>query len=627
MSIPVRVLYAEKSENDPLPVFIGLKHEDLEPEIVRVDTFAGFATSLESGTWDLLVVGLDSLEALRLCREKRCRAPFIAILDHVDEESVVELMRSGASDCLRRERISRLGSVARRHIGSTPFLPSDEKFKLMFENNPEPMNISTREGVLVDVNNAYCDLLGYQRQELIGKNSVDLGIWERRETWQRLIDEFDAHGELSSHDASMRTQVGESRTFIWSLSRLTIDSNEYLLWIGRDVTNVRMLESRIRQTQKLESIGTLAGGIAHDFNNILSVIYGYTELLETETRSEPLRHRHVLEILNASTRARDLIRQILTFSRRQEMERRAVQISLVLNETLKLVRATLPTTISVSHSVRTRSLVLTDPTELHQVFMNLLTNAYQAMRKRGGSLTVIADDIQISAGEMRGGFELEPGPYILITVSDTGEGIAAENLERIFEPYFTTKSADEGTGLGLSVVHGIVSAMGGSVIVESTVGVGTTFTLFLPIVTSAQELAIQVSQTPDEELRGTEHILLVDDEEEISALASEALRRYGYEVTAFTNSVHALTAFIQAPRKYDIVVSDQTMPGLTGVELVQRIKQFRDDIPAVLCTGYSDVVDAEHAAMMGTDEFLLKPISAADLAFTVRKALKRHSSR
>jgi len=626
MSIPVRVLYAERSEDDLQQVLGALKREDLEPEVVRVDTLADLAASLGRGTWDLLVVGLEPLNALRLCREKKCRAPFIAILDHVDEESVVELMRGGASDCLRRERISRLGSIARRHIGSTPFLPSDEKFKLMFEKNPEPMNISTREGILIDVNDAYCDLLGYQRQELIGRNSVDLGIWERRETWQRLIDEFDTHGELSSHDASMRTKVGESRTFTWSLSRLTIDSNDYLLWIGRDLTDIRMLESRIRQTQKLESIGTLAGGIAHDFNNILSVIYGYTELLETETRSEPLRHRHVLEILNASTRARDLVRQILTFSRRQEMERRAVQVSLVLNETLKLVRATLPTTISVSHSIRTKSLVLTDPTELHQVFMNLLTNAYQAMRKRGGSLTVIADDVQIKPGELRGGLALEPGSYILIIVSDSGEGIAAEHLERIFEPYFTTKSADEGTGLGLSVVHGIVSAMGGSVLVESTLGVGTSFTLFLPIVVSTQEFAVLESQKPEEELRGTEHILLVDDEEEISSLTSEALRRYGYEVTAFTNSVHALTAFIQAPQKYDIVVSDQTMPGLTGVELVQRIKQFREDIPAVLCTGYSDAVDAEHAAMMGTDEFLMKPISAADLAFSVRKALKRRAT-
>ena len=380
------------------------------------------------------------------------------------------------------------------------------------------------------------------------------------------------------------------------------------------------LEAQLQQAQKMEAVGTLAGGIAHDFNNILASILGYTELAGEMVEHGSALHQNLAEVLTAGNRARHLVDQILAISRQQKQEKTAVNINPLVKEALKMLRATLPSSIAIKENLCREAMVVhADATQIHQVLVNLATNAKQAMPDQKGELEVRVAPQNLDERFTRRFADLRPGPYACITVSDTGPGIDAEHLEKIFEPYFTTKKKGEGTGLGLSVVHGIVKAHQGHIRVESKAGRGTCFYVYLPL-TGASAPKGEAAAGSEALPCGDERILVVDDETPIVKMLTQQLKSLGYTVSAYTESRAAGEAFQAAPDQYDLVVTDMTMPEFTGDQLAGEAKALRPDIPVILCTGFSEAVEARDAELL-VDRVLMKPLDKKDLAAAVRAVL------
>lgn len=387
------------------------------------------------------------------------------------------------------------------------------------------------------------------------------------------------------------------------------------------------LETQIRTTQKMEAIGTLAGGIAHDFNNILVPIIAYTDMVMATEVPGSANWQNLQEVYKAASRAKELVKQILTFSREREHELCPVQVVPVVKESLKLLKASLPSTIEVSQRLAAEgATILADPTQIHQIVMNLCTNAYHAMREQGGLMEVTLSEVEITPGDVPE-YRLPSGSYLVLTVSDTGPGMDQATMERIFDPYFTTRKHGEGTGLGLAVVLGIVKKYGGDIRVYSEPGQGASFQVYFPVLGKAESGLGVILSTPL--ATGDERILLVDDELPIVDSLRKMLEFHGYQVTAKTSSVEALELFRLAPRDFDLVITDQTMPYLTGDQLVLGMKKIRPDMPIILCTGFSVMIDEIKARALGIDAFLMKPVLRKELVETIRKVLdnRRDQSR
>jgi PAS domain S-box-containing protein len=399
-----------------------------------------------------------------------------------------------------------------------------------------------------------------------------------------------------------------------------------LFGVFRDITERKRaaqekekLEGQLRQAQKMEAIGTLAGGIAHDFNNILSVIVGTTELLNFRNVVDDPARTGLIQVLSACERARKLVSQILAFSRRGKQEKILIDLKPIVKETLTFLHASLPATIAMgSYLEPDAGTIMADPTQMQQILMNLCVNADHAMEKEGGSLQIKLSNTALSEEDTRFEPKVEPGDFVKLTVSDTGHGMEASVLERIFDPYFTTKEPGKGTGLGLSVVHGIVTSHGGMITVSSAIGKGTTFTVFLPRALGFEKLA----DTPLKPLAmGTETILFVDDEAVLADLGREILGELGYEVETKTSPIEAAEAFRVNPQKFDLVITDLTMPQMSGLKLSRRLMEIRPDIPIVLCTGFSEQTNEQAADALGIRAVLYKPLVMRDIADAVRKVL------
>jgi len=375
---------------------------------------------------------------------------------------------------------------------------------------------------------------------------------------------------------------------------------------------------QLRQAQKMEAIGTLAGGIAHDFNNILSGIIGYTELSQMKLEPENEVQADLEEIYSAGTRAKDLVSQILAFSRQGEQEFIPLTPHPIAKEALKLLRSSIPTTIEIKQDIHKCGTVLADPTQIHQVVMNLCTNAYHAMEAKGGELEVDLRDVELGEEDVLPYPELGPGPYIELTVSDTGSGMPPSIMERIFEPYFTTKEKGLGTGMGLSVVHGIVTSHGGAISAESDPGRGSIFHVYIPRVQrDTEKRADRDKPLP----RGDERILIVDDEKSLVELGRQMLEKLGYDVVAMTDSIKSMELFREDPGRFDLVITDMTMPNLRGDRLAQQMMEIRPDIPIIMSTGFSKQIDEDKAKEMGIKAFTMKPLILRKLANTVREVL------
>jgi PAS domain S-box-containing protein len=466
------------------------------------------------------------------------------------------------------------------------------------------------------VNDAACASLGYERDELLGKTIFDISPHRTEEAMKEFWERLREKGSLV-YETSHRRKDGTEFPIELVVTHVSSNGSEYAFGFARDISEKKELEAQLRQAHKMEALGTLAGGIAHDFNNILAAVIGFTELIRDHAPKDSRDRHHAQRVLEAGIRGRELVQQMLTFSRQTEQGKKPLHVSPILNETVKFLRASMPSTIRIKVNVKTASdLVLGDPTQMHQVIMNLATNAAYAMREKGGTLLLELDDLNASPDELPVG--VDPGPYLTLRVRDTGTGISPQIVEKIFDPFFTTKEVGEGTGLGLSVVLGIVKQMRGHVTAESTPGEGSVFTVYLPSV--AGDSASGVAR--DEPIpTGTERVLFIDDEEALVSMGEELLASLGYEVAGKANVREALALFRLDPSRFDLVVTDQTMPEMTGVELAKEILSLRPDTPIIMATGFSHLVDADKAKAAGIKAFVIKPLTKGEIARTIRSVL------
>ena len=440
---------------------------------------------------------------------------------------------------------------------------------------------------------------------------------------ERLLDaDGKPAGVLTWHDQNLITgkyYINHDRAIDWTDGRLV------RLQIATDITDLKNMEVRLVLAQKMESIGTLAGGIAHDFNNILFPLIGHAEmLLEDIPEDGPVRDS-LNQIYSSSLRARDLVKQILAFARQEKNELKLMKMQPIVKETMKLIRSTIPATINITQNLQPDcGPVSADPTKIHQIVMNLATNAYHAMEENGGELKVGLKEIQLSGNDLINP-DMSPGLYACLSIADTGMGMNKDVMNRIFDPFFTTKGKGKGTGMGLSVVHGIVKQINGDIQVYSEPGKGTEFHIFLPIVKSADEK--QTTPTNSPIIGGTESVLLVDDEDSILKMGRQVLERLGYQVTSRTVSIEALEAFRANPDKFDLVITDMTMPKMTGDKLAAELIRIRPGIPVLLCTGYSESLTHEKIKSLGIKGLLKKPIVIKDLAEKIREVLDKTSDR
>ena len=491
--------------------------------------------------------------------------------------------------------------------------------------------IDADQGVTL-INKKGCQVLGADNEkEIVGHNWFDTCLPEsNREETKEVFSKLMA-GDVEPveyFENNIITKQGEERLIAWHNTILTDDQGRIVgtLSSGEDITERRRaeqerhrLERQLRHSQKMEAMGTLAGGIAHDFNNILAGIMGYTELAMSQAAESSQLEADLEEILKATHRARDLVARILAFSRRKERERGAVYIGPIVKEALKLLRASIPTTIDIRPDISTgEARVLADPGQIHQVLMNLCANAAKAMEQGGGVLEVTVseeamDDIRAASHP-----DLKAGPYVRLGVKDTGHGIDPEIVERIFDPYFTTRATGEGTGMGLAVVHGIVRSLGGAVLVESRPEEGSLFEVYLP---RTLDRPAEEGDTCSSLPRGAERILLVDDEQTLVNLGTRVLESLGYEVVAKTGSLEALEEFKSHPEKFDLVITDQTMPHLTGIGLAEKILEIRSDTPIILCTGFSRQATPGRVAEAGIRAMVQKPMARRQIAETIRRVL------
>ncbi|MFH2065407.1 MAG: ATP-binding protein [Pseudomonadota bacterium] len=495
---------------------------------------------------------------------------------------------------------------------------SKDRFRTLF-NNAQVGLFRSRlsDGKILDVNDLCAHLLGYTRDELISiwKPTQNYVIPEDRE---KILKELEQNGRVRNFQTQFQKKDG---SLVWvSFTARQVPEENIVEGAIIDITEQKALLKQLQQSQKMESIGTLAGGIAHDFNNILSAILGYTQLSQMNISDEEAVLGYLNQVENACNRAKGLVRQILAFSRKGEIEKKPVDIALIIKEALKLLRASLPTTIDIQSDVQSNmGTVLADPTQIHQVLINLCTNAGHAMRKQGGILEVLLDIISLDQARKVLNPNLKPGKYFKLSVSDTGCGIPPDVEPRIFDPYFTTKEVGEGTGLGLSVVHGIVQSHGGAIDFKTRLNEGTTFNVYFPCL---QEGIREVGRLKTKLLpKGTEHILFLDDEKDLVEIGSRMLSELGYSVEARLDPFEALAVFRDNPDRFDLIITDMTMPKITGEKLSKEIMKIRMDIPIILCTGFRQELTKKQLSEAGIKTVIMKPLTVTELARTVRDVL------
>ncbi len=461
----------------------------------------------------------------------------------------------------------------------------------------------------------------YSSEKLLNFNPLDwLGSDEEKKDGSAWLKKILDDGKTVTIETDITFADGRIIPILTTGSPLYLEGKRYAIWTAIDISDRKKIEEQLRQAQKMESLGTLAGGIAHDFNNILSAIIGYAELARLRISAENKAFPHIKQVIKAGKRAKGLVQQILAFSRQSDQDLQPLKVQLIIKEALKLLRSTIPTTIEINQNIDlTCGPVLADPTQIHQIIMNICTNAYYAMKEVGGTLGVSMKPVNLTDESPDNIMDIEPGPYVKIEISDNGPGMTRDIIDRIFEPYFTTKIKEEGTGLGLAVVHGIVNTLHGNIIVDSKPGKGTIFYIYLPMVKKTITKNDTKQNTPPP--TGNERILIVDDDKIIAELTKEVFDNLGYHVTACTSSIETLNIFQKQPKDFDILITDMTMPEMTGTELTKQIHAIRPDMPIILCTGFSEQINEKKAQAMGIKKYLMKPVAINNFARAVRKAL------
>jgi PAS domain S-box-containing protein len=495
---------------------------------------------------------------------------------------------------------------------------SEEKYKDLVENIKEVIYTLDKNGIMTYISPVIQTVLGYDSSEIIGRSFTEFIYSEdlprQKERFKSVLS-----GPIGSDEYRLLSKSGEIR-WVQTSSMPILEENQTvgLRGVLSDITESKRLQLQLQQARKMESFGTLAGGIAHDFNNILGIIIGNTELAMDDLPKWNPARLNLEEVLNASFRARDVVRQLLSFARETKLEKKPINIARIIQESLKLLRSSIPTSIELRQNIpKDIDTILANPTQINQILINLSTNAHDAMPD-GGILEISLKNVELGEESAVQYPDLNPGRYVNLKISDTGQGISVEEMDRIFDPYFTTKEVGKGTGMGLSVVHGIVKSHEGTISVESEYGQGTTFSLFFPVV---EEQAVIETETVEELPTGNERILFVDDEESILYAGRISLERLGYQVEVRLNPAEALELFRDNSDQFDLVITDMTMPKMTGDQLVQEILKIRPDVPIIISTGFHENIDEEKAKQVGIRQYIEKPINRRILAEVVRKVL------
>lgn len=513
------------------------------------------------------------------------------------------------------------------HVLYEELKSSETHFRSLIENASDIISVLGEDGTITYGSPSFEYVLGYKPEDLIGKNTFKFIHPEDETAVLQKFRNSMVNTRAYSVEFRFLHKNGQWR-HIEAVCHSLID-NEILMGIvvnARDITERKQdeevkkkLEIKLIEAQKMESIGTLAGGIAHDFNNILSAIIGYTELGMLNISDPPKAQKVLKEALKAGERAKDLVKQILTFSRKAEAKCTPVALDMLVKDSLKMLRSAIPSTIDIRHDSLDHGYAIADPTQVHQVVMNLCTNAAHAMDSSGGILELSLKKVALPDASASYNPDLAPGPYLLLSVKDTGYGMTEDVVARIFEPYFTTKEEGRGTGLGLAVVQGIVKSHRGAVNCTSVPGQGTVFDIYLPEAGNAGSVA----DIPDNEPlpKGSECILFVDDELFLRSVAKEMLEGLGYRVIVKEGSAEALEFFLENSNRIHVVITDMTMPGMTGDRLAQKLLEIRSDLPIILCTGYNEHITEEDTKKIGIREFIMKPFDMKVLAKAVRSVL------
>ena len=493
-----------------------------------------------------------------------------------------------------------------------------ERFRsLLDQANDIIILIEIPSGCIIDVNNSASRLLNYSTEKLLNMSIKDI-----------LREEIFSNETLQVHhqkvlNATLLSSSGASIPVEMTVRTVIFDGKLYSVAVGRDITErikaeeeKKKLEEHLKQAQKMEAIGTLAGGIAHDFNNILGAIIGYTQLALMDISGEPEIIYNLEQVLKASKRAKEVIKQILAFSRQSKIESKTIDLANVIEEVSRLIRASIPSTIEIKISILSeKNIIRADETQVHQVLMNLCTNGAYSMKGRGGILEISLADLEITPQNSFLYKGLPSGLYLNLSVIDTGTGIDPSLLDRIFEPYFTTRQKGEGTGMGLAVAHGILQSHGGEILVESEVGKGTSFHVLIP--RDFSMTSVSQSKEKSSPVRGNERILFVDDEKDLVYIAKIRLGKLGYNVTTCTSSEEALELFRKNTDDFDIVITDHTMPRMTGLRLAEEINKIRPSVPIILCTGLLSETEKINAEIIR--EFMVKPFDIEALAKAIRR--------
>ncbi|MGD2272246.1 MAG: response regulator [Desulfobacterales bacterium] len=567
-------------------------------------------------------------------KKKTAPYPIVMMTAYGNQNLAVEAMKAGALDYVVKSEgifadMPHIAARALREWNHITQRKQAEKALKEHEALLRAVMAASPVGICLELdqairwhNDGLPRILGFTNGSLIGKKFRDFypDDDEFKRTESRLFSEIRVQG-IGKAETKWVKENGETiDCYLQSTLLDHSNASSGMIMTITDVSEKNKLQQRLIEAQKMEAVGTLAGGIAHDFNNILAAVMGNAEMGLLEEVSDSAKH-NLDQILKATHRAKNLVKQILTYSRKSEPVKKPFRIGPIVHETLKLIRATIPATIEIQPDLEEcTGVIQADPTQINQILLNLCANSAQAMEEKGGMLAVRLMDLNLdseNAGLYPGA---NPGAYVKLIVTDAGTGIAPDNLERIFDPYFTTKEAGKGTGMGLAVAYGIIKSHGGHIKVYSELGKGTTFEVLFPRIISE---TVTVDEKIDTPPMGNEKILFVDDEDFLVDLAKRMLEKLGYQVVVKQSPIEALEVFKDQPDKFDIVISDMTMPGLTGLELAQKLMAIRSDIPFILCTGYNERVSEENVKDFGIKEFLMKPLEFKVLAKTIRRALEK----
>jgi len=505
---------------------------------------------------------------------------------------------------------------------------SEERHRDLYDNAPDMFaSVNLKTTAILNCNKTLCNELGYAKEEMIGRSIFDIYTPESAKySKENVLPAFVKYGTVKEGELQMQRKDGSIIDVSLNISAVRDEKGNIIqsrsIW--RDITKQKKLEAQLQQAYKMEAIGTLTGGVAHDFNNILGIILGNTELALDDVPEWNPAHFCLEDIKTAGLRAAGIVKQLLSFSRKAGHEMKPIGIITVIKDALKFLRSTIPTIIEIRKNIPAADeTILADPVQINQIMMNLCINASQEMEETGGILEINVEKVTLDEEAADSYPDFAKGNYLKLTVSDTGPGIYSEIINRIFDPSFTTREAGKGSGMGLSVVHGIVKNHNGAITVDSESGKGTTFTILFPMVTEKPEIE---TETTDKLPHGNERILFLDDEKFIVDITGRILERLGYQVETKMNPLEALELFQSKPDQFDLVITDMTMPQMTGVKLSKKLMEIRSDIPVIICTGHSSLIDEKKAKEMGIAAYVMKPIAMKNIAETIRMVLDNPES-